>query len=183
MSLGDCLSPGAAVSIVGVEPDGVGLALYDLERAEIDGLLAHYDESAVEAPQLLLVVSGLLDADTLEERFDLQTLRLLLDSPSWCRWVEVKTLSHLSTSLAQLAVIAGWLEAAGAVLRLRHSGLELDSAELPAIAATVLALEAVVYDFDLSQSEAARLLQAGLAFARQGLQGSIGADPGVNDAA
>ena len=100
-------------------------------------------ESYEQAPRFMLIQDEDARLTAFDKRLDLRLLRMLLsEQPSWCTWIEVHTLDLLSTSIAEIAVICDWFEAANIeFILMRRLQSSFSPAELRVSACRVLERE------------------------------------------
>lgn len=131
---------GAGLVVITANYYGRGISLREGELEEARTVAASTEGCEYDPRILLHVIGPPIDAP-LECRFDLAVLRLILVSANWCRWVDVETLSYLSTDEREIGVICGWLQAARADLRLAAHDLLLQPAAVRATASRLLEIE------------------------------------------
>jgi hypothetical protein len=93
-------------------------------------------------PRVLVAKIGCHSDTRLESRPELQVLRLLLGGAHWCRWVDFKTVSTISSNLAEIDIVCSWLEDAEAEARLDAHDLLLTPRMLRIGAPRLLEIEA-----------------------------------------
>ncbi len=160
---------GGEISVIPFQRDAPGIAIYNVERNEIDALhekLVAEEREYRDEPRLLLVRSGGELIARLEYQLDLQLLRVLLHG-DWCRWVELETLSALANNADEIETVCDWLEEAGAALRLRRYELEIPANELRAAALTLLTFERLTEDYQLPEHYALAVICDAISRARE----------------